>query len=381
MYYLLGCLPDFNNLFSDEAFTIYMKTAVVVGTRPEIIKMSPVVRELDERGKEYSIIHTGQHYDEEVSGIFFEELELPSPDSFLEVGSGTQAEQTGNAMIELEKSLKEMDIDTVLIEGDTNTVLAGALAAIKMGLNVGHIEAGLRSYDYRMPEEYNRRLTDHASNLLFAPTERSAEILRDESIWGDVYVTGNTVIDACLQNMDIAERKADLSFEVPDDFVLLTAHRAENVDDEQVCENFISVFEQVDEDIIYPIHPRAEKRFKEFGLYDRLEGIPGMKLVKPQGYLEFLVLMKDCKYILTDSGGIQEEATAPNIRKKVFVLRESTERPEAVDAGYAEVVGTDDEKILKSIKDHDEKDWSPGDCPYGDGSAAEKIIDVLEELG
>ena len=352
---------------------------MVIGTRPEIIKMSPIIRELEERGEDHDIIHTGQHYDHEVSEIFFEELELPEPDRYLGVGSGSQGEQTGNALIGLEKAFEELGTRTVLVQGDTNTVLAGALAGIKMGLNVGHVEAGLRSYDYRMPEEYNRRLTDHASNLLFAPTENSAEILRSESVWGDIHVTGNTVIDACLQNMEIAERKAEFDFELPDDYVLVTAHRAENVDDKEVLKDLLNVFENLGTPQIYPIHPRAEKMFKEFDLYDRLKNIEGMKLVEPQGYLEFLVLMKDCEYILTDSGGIQEEATAPNIKKKVFVLRESTERPEAVEADFAEIVGTDDEEILHRIKEFNKENWDPKEGPYGKGDAGKKIVDVICE--
>ena len=355
-----------------------MSVAVVVGTRPEIIKMSPIIRELNERDLDYQIIHTGQHYDHEVSDIFFKELELPEPDKYLGVGSGSQGEQTGDALIKLEKAFDEFDTVTVLVQGDTNTVLAGALAGIKMGLGVGHVEAGLRSYDYRMPEEYNRRLADHASSLLFAPTEESAEILRGENVWGDIFVTGNSVIDACLQNMKIAEEKASFDFNIPEEYVLVTAHRAENVDDKIVQEEFIKVFKQIQVPMIYPIHPRSVKMFKKHGLYGELDGIKGMTLVKPQGYLEFLLLMKNSKYILTDSGGIQEEATAPNIKKKVFVLRESTERPEAVDAGYAEVVGTDSEKILASIEQFDVEEWNPAESPYGDGTTSEQIVDIIQ---
>ncbi len=354
-----------------------MEVGVVLGTRPEIIKMSPIIRALEDDGIDYKIIHTGQHYDHEVSDIFFKELELDTPYEYLGVGSGSQGKQTGEALIKLEKVFEKTKPDVILVQGDTNTVLAGALAAVKMGITVGHVEAGLRSYDYRMPEEYNRRLADHASKLLFAPTEKSADILKGEKVWGDVFVTGNTVIDACLQNMEIAERKAELDIEMPDEFVLVTAHRAENVDDEEVVKDFIEVFENIDIDMVYPIHPRAEKMFKKFGLYDKLNKIEGMHLIKPQGYLEFLILMKKCEYIMTDSGGIQEEATAPNIKKKVFVLRESTERPEAVDEGYAEIVGTDPDKILGALKDFDEEEWTPGECPYGDGEAGEKIVDII----
>jgi len=355
------------------------KIGVVVGTRPEIIKMSPLIREMERKGMEYGVIHTEQHYDEEVSGIFFNELEIDKPNRYLDVGSGSQAEQTGNALMELEKAFEELDIETVLVQGDTNTVLAGALAGIKMGLDVGHIEAGLRSYDYRMPEEYNRRLTDHASNLLFAPTEENREILENENVWGEIFVTGNTVIDACVQNLKIAEKKARINFELPEKFVLVTAHRAENVDDPDVLENYVGVFEELEHPIVYPIHPRAEKMFKKFGMLERLEENDDIYLVPPQGYLEFLMLMKRCEFILTDSGGIQEEATAPDIRKKVFVLRKSTERPEAVEAGYAEIVGTEKTKILEAINEFEKEDWNPKECPYGDGKASERIVDIIRE--
>jgi len=355
------------------------KVGIVVGTRPEIIKMSPVIRELESRNVEYDLIHTGQHYDEEVSGIFFNELEIGRPDRYLEIGSGSQAEQTGNALIKLEKAFQDLEIETVLVQGDTNTVLAGALAGIKLGLEVGHVEAGLRSYDYRMPEEYNRRLTDHASNMLFAPTEENREILKNENVWGEIFVTGNTVIDACIQNSKIAEKKAELDFELPDEFILVTAHRAENVDDPDVLNNYAEVFENLDNPVVYPIHPRAKKMFKNFDLFERLERNEKINLVPPQGYLEFLTLMKRCEYVLTDSGGIQEEATAPGIEKKVFVLRESTERPEAVEAGYCTVVGTDKDNILEAVENFKKEEWEPETSPYGDGKAAQKIVDILEK--
>ncbi len=355
------------------------KVGVVVGTRPEIIKMSPVIRELEKSNAGYEIIHTGQHYDEEVSGIFFNELEIGRPDKYLDIGSGSQAEQTGGALIKLEKAFQDLQIQTVLVQGDTNTVLAGALAGIKLGLEVGHVEAGLRSYDYRMPEEYNRRLTDHASNMLFAPTEENREILENENVWGEIFVTGNTVIDACIQNLKIAEKKAKLDFELPDEFILVTAHRAENVDDPDVLNNYVKAFENLDYPVVYPIHPRAKKMFKNFDLFERLDKNDQINLVPPQGYLEFLLMMKRCEYILTDSGGIQEEATAPGIEKKVFVLRESTERPEAVEAGYCTVVGTDKDNILEAVENFKKDGWEPGPSPYGDGKAARKIVNILEK--
>ncbi|MFO8109353.1 MAG: UDP-N-acetylglucosamine 2-epimerase (non-hydrolyzing) [Thermoplasmata archaeon] len=352
-----------------------MRVAVVLGTRPEIIKMSPIIRELKDRGLDFHVIHTGQHYDHEISDIFFQELNLDAPDRYLGIGSGEQGEQTGKALIGLEKAYLKMKSELVLVQGDTNTVLAGALAGVKIGLKVGHVEAGLRSYDLRMPEEHNRRLTDHCSHFLFAPTEHSASILKEEKVWGNIHVTGNTVIDACIQNMEIAEEKAFVN--IPSEYVLITAHRSENVDDRSVLKQFIEVFENIPIPKVYPVHPRAEKMFKQTRLYERLKNIEGMYLIKPQGYLEFLMLMRNARYILTDSGGIQEEATSPNIKKKVFVLRESTERPEAVEAGFAEVVGTDSEDILKAIDRFEEKGWKPSTCPYGDGKAAKRIVDII----
>ncbi len=356
-----------------------MKIAVVVGTRPEIIKMSPVVRALKERDADFRLIHTGQHYDPYISDIFFKELGLQRPDVHLAVGSGSQGEQTGRALMGLEDTFKKNGIELVFVQGDTNTVLAGALAAAKMGIKVGHVEAGLRSYDLRMPEEYNRRLTDHLSHLLFAPTEQSAEILRNEMVLGDIHVTGNTVIDACMQNMELALENAEFDFYLPGDFVLITAHRAENVDDRNVLRQLLEIFDGIPRNKIYPIHPRAEKMFKKAGLYDRLKNIKGMYLVKPQGYFEFLVMMKRSKYILTDSGGIQEEVTAPSINKKVFVLRDSTERPEAVSSGHAQVVGTDPDTVLGAVDYFEQTKWSPGSCPYGDGKAGERIVEIAME--
>ena len=357
-----------------------MKIAVVVGTRPEIIKMSPVVRALIKKKMDFQLIHTGQHYDHYVSDIFFQELELQRPDVHLSVGSGSQGEQTGKALMSLESTFKKSGTDMVLVQGDTNTVLAGALAAVKLGIKVGHVEAGLRSYDLRMPEEHNRRLTDHLSHLLFAPTEQSADILKGEKVLGDIQVTGNTVIDACIQNMELAQDKAEFDFNTPGDFALITAHRAENVDDRRVLKQMVEIFENIPRNKVYPMHPRAEKMFKQAGLYDDLKKIKGMHIVKPQGYFEFLILMKRARYILTDSGGIQEEATAPNINRKVFVLRNSTERPEAVGSGHAEVVGTDADNVLQAIDRFEQEKWKPGDCPYGDGKAAERIVDIIMNL-
>lgn len=358
-----------------------MKVAVIVGTRPEIIKMASLIKILRKEGIEHNIIHTGQHYDRNLSEVFFEELNLPRADVFLDVGSGTQAEQTAKALVKIEKALSEIKPDVVLVEGDTNTVLAGALAGIKIGIDVGHVESGLRSYDIRMPEEHNRRVTDNLSSLLFAPTEHSFNTLKNENVWGEIYITGNTVIDACLEYLPIAEERSSILEAIEfENFALVTAHRAENVDDAHVLKNFVEVFKKSPLPIVYPIHPRTVLRLKEFGFYDDLSASENIKLLPPVGYLDFLVLMKHCTFIMSDSGGIQEEVTAPNIRKKVFVLRESTERPESVESGFAEVVGTDADNILSAINKPD-AGRVPSECksPYGEGDSGARIIEILKK--
>jgi len=359
-----------------------MNISVIVGTRPEIIKMAPIIKKLKQKKMDYNITHTGQHYDKILSEIFFKDLDLPKAGYFLDVGSGSQAHQTAMAMTRLEKNFLETKPDIALVEGDTNTVLAGALAAAKLGIKVGHVEAGLRSYDKRMPEEHNRRITDHVSTLLFAPTSFNATTLKNENVWGEVFVTGNTVIDACLAYTPIAQKRSKILDHVDfDEFVLVTAHRAENVDDKTVLNNFVEIFTQCPIPIVYPIHPRTINRLKEFGLYKKLTSNKNVKLLEPVGYFDFLVLMKNCKFILTDSGGIQEEATAPNLRKKVFVLRKSTERPEAVKAGYAKVIGTNSKIALKEINRYVENPKVPhGKCPFGDGKASSIITKILQNL-
>ena len=353
---------------------------VVVGTRPEIIKMAPIVIELQKRRKEFRIVHTGQHYDLELSQVFFDQLDLPKADHLLAIGSGTQANQTATALIRLEEAFLREGPDLILVEGDTNSVLAGALAGAKLGIDVGHVEAGLRSHDMRMPEEHNRRLTDHLSRLLFAPTDWAASNLRKESVWGDVFVTGNTVIDACLHYMPLALKESEILEKVKyDEFALATAHRAENVDDPHVMRSFVRILTKCPTPVVYPLHPRTRKRLKEQGLLKGLSESENVQIIPPVGYFDFLVLMRNCRFILTDSGGIQEEVTAPNIRKRVFVLRLSTERPEAVEAGFAEVVGLNDDEVLQSIEAYlGRPEQLRKECPYGSGNAAERIVTILE---
>lgn len=338
--------------------------------------MAPIIHECERRSIDLFLMHTGQHFSDDMSKSFFRDLELREPDKNLHIGSGTHAEQTAKALVGIEKELVDHKPDIVLVEGDTNAVLSAAIAAVKLNIPVGHVEAGLRSYDYRMPEEHNRRLTDHASSFLFAPTATSANILRDEHVWGKIFVTGNTVIDALEALVDKAKKRAQ-AMDLPDQYALLTLHRAENVDNPAILSGIVKGILTLGESIVFPAHPRTMERLKQFDLLDDLVASPLMELIDPVGYLDFLGLIARAEYILTDSGGIQEEVTAPSVNKRAFVLRTSTERPEAVESGHVSLVGVDPQRFPKAIES-EKKTMQPGSkSPYGDGNAAKKIIEVL----
>ena len=355
-----------------------MGIVIILGTRPEIIKMSPIIRKCRELGLDYFIIHTGQHYSYNMDKLLFEQLELPKPKYNLEVGSGTHGEQTGKMLTGIEKILLEENPDIVLVEGDTDTVLAGALAAHKLQIKIGHVEAGLRSYDRRMPEEINRILTDHCSDLLFPPTEKSKETLLkegfDEKI---IFMTGNTIVDAVYQNLELANKKVDILKDLnlkQNNYLLITAHREENVDVKENLDRILKGVELLSEEIklpvIYPIHPRTRKRIQEFNL-----SIPErIKLIEPIGFLEFLQLEANAKLILTDSGAVQEEACILKI--PCVTLRDNTERPETIDVGGNILTGTNPEKILECSKImlNKERNW---ENPLGDGKAGERILRII----
>ena len=349
-----------------------------MGTRPEIVKMSPVIHECDRRGISYYLLHTGQHYSDNMSDSFFHDLAIGEPDENLNIGSGSHAEQTAKALVGIEKSLLKQTPDVVLALGDTNAVLSTALAAVKLQIPVAHIEAGLRSYDYRMPEEHNRRLTDHISDYLFAPTEESKRNLQDENVRGEILVTGNTVIDALENRLPAAlERDPPVTgFDVKD-YVLLTMHRAENVDNKSILTGLVQGLLSLGKKLLFPAHPRTVARLKEFGLMRLIEDSGLLRIIDPVGYLDFLRLMHDSEYVITDSGGIQEEVTSPSLNKRVYVIRSSTERPEAVKSGHSLVVGVDPsvfpKLITEAMPDNDRKRTSP----YGDGKASGRIIDFL----
>jgi UDP-N-acetylglucosamine 2-epimerase (non-hydrolysing) len=348
---------------------------IVLGTRPEIIKMSPVLRLLVEKGADHFTLHTGQHYSHNMDRVFFEQLRLEQPKHNLNVGSGTHGEETGKMLAGIERVLMEERPDVVLVEGDTNTVLAGALAAAKLHIRVGHVEAGLRSFDMAMPEEINRIVADHVSDLLFAPTDVSKKNLLREGIdKAKIHVTGNTIVDAIRQNLALT-MKIELPKEMAlDRYFLVTLHRQENVDDPAKLKRLMGALARLhdvfDLPVLYPIHPRTRKRLAEFGI----ETGRGVKLVEPVDYLAFLRLEKGATLILTDSGGVQEEACI--LRVPCVTLRENTERPETVDVGANAIAGTDPEKIVglarKMVKR--KRNWKN---PYGNGRSSERIINLL----
>jgi UDP-N-acetylglucosamine 2-epimerase (non-hydrolysing) len=348
-----------------------MNIAIILGTRPEIIKMSPIIRALERENLDFFILHTGQHYSYNMDQVFFEQLKLPQPKYNLKVGSGTHAEETGRMMIGIERVLMEERPDIVLVEGDTNTVVAGALASVKIGIPVGHVEAGLRSFDRSMPEEINRIVADHVSELLFAPTEIARRNLLREGIPEEkIFVTGNTIVDAVYQNLSLAE---NLSFPFDDDYFLVTVHRQENVDNsarlKDIIEGLKLVRKYFDIPVIYPVHPRARKRIEEHGIDTN-----GLELIDPLDYLSFLRAESGAKLIFTDSGGVQEEACI--LRVPCVTLRYNTERPETIEVGANVLAGTKPENILEKAKImiNTRRDWTN---PFGDGKAGNRIVNLI----
>jgi UDP-N-acetylglucosamine 2-epimerase (non-hydrolysing) len=359
-----------------------MKIAIILGTRPEIIKMSSIIRECERRGLDYYILHTGQHYSFEMDRVFFEELNLPPARYNLDVGSGTHGRQTATMLAGIEDILMDDTPDIVLVQGDTNTVLAGALAASKLHIKVGHVEAGLRSFDRRMPEETNRVIADHISDYLFVPTETSRQYLLDEGIPDErIFVTGNTIVDAVFQNHEIAKEKVNVLGRlglVEGGYFLATAHRAENVDDRVrlagILDGFQRVYEEFGLPVVFPAHPRTVKMISEFGL-----DVPeGTRVMEPLGYLEFLQLEAGARCVLTDSGGLQEEACILGVG--CVTLRDNTERPETVEVGANVLVGCDSVGIVDGVRgmmEKEDRDWVR---LYGYGTAAEISLDIIKHV-
>ena len=348
-----------------------MRIVTVVGNRPQFVKAAAVSRLLRERMDEL-IVHTGQHYDDELSKVFFEELNVPAPERELDAGGGTNTAQTARILAALEPVLEELDASLVLVYGDTNSTLAGALAASQAGIATGHVEAGMRSFDRSMPEELNRVLTDHTSDLLLCSTDTAMLNLEHESVRGESHLVGDVMADVSLAFRDIAEERSQildgLGLE-PGEYLVVTAHRAGNVDRPERLEALVSLLEALPGPVVLPLHPRTRARLDAVGLTARLDGT---KVVPPLGYLDFLKLARHARAVLTDSGGVQKEAYLLGV--PCVTLRDTTEWVETVEAGWNTLVDLDREAALAAL------DRSPpADRPelYGGGHAAERVCDVL----
>jgi len=349
-----------------------MKVASILGARPQFIKAAPVDRELREFCQ-HVLIHTGQHYDYAMSAVFFEELHIPEPDYNLGVGSASHGRQTGEMLIGIEQTLNRDLPDCVVVYGDTNSTLAGALAAAKLHLPVAHVEAGLRSFNRSMPEEINRVLTDHVSDLLFCPTETARGNLAREGIRDGVCSFGDVMYDAVLQSIDIVDRESDIlsRFELsPHSYLLATIHRPRNTDQAERLSAILSALGEAGEEVIFPVHPRTTQAMERMGW----ELASNVRLLEPVSYLDMLALEKNARLILTDSGGVQKEAYFFQV--PCVTLREETEWVETTEAGWNVLVGADKPRILEAIRHFQPQ----GDMPpiFGDGTASQRIARHLQ---
>lgn len=351
-----------------------MKTiASIVGARPQFIKAAPVSRALTSRFNEV-MIHTGQHYDYEMSDLFFKEMDMRQPDFNLGIGGGTHGAQTGMMLIELEKVISAVKPDCVLVYGDTNSTLAGALTTAKAGIPLAHVEAGLRSYNRAMPEEVNRVLTDHVSSWLFCPTDAAIKNLEKEGITKGVHQIGDVIYDALLRNLEIARAKSQILERMSlkkGEYALATVHRAGNTDDRTNMQSILDALGSLPTRVVFPVHPRTRKRIEEW----KFAINENVSLIEPLGPLDILQLQENADCILTDSGGMQKEAYLLGAR--CITLREETEWVETVSAGWNSLAGVDAKRIRALYGT-----WKPArERPllYGDGRAAEKIAQILKD--
>ena len=359
-----------------------MKILSIVGTRPNFMKIAALVDEIKKaKNVEHVLIHTGQHYDKEMSKLFFDDLQLPKPDINLGVGSGSYGEQIGNIIIGLEKVVKEQNPDLVIVVGDVNSTFAGALVAKQLGIQVAHIEAGLRSFDLSMPEEINRMLTDRISDMLFTTEDSGNKNLISEGVdKKNIFFVGNVMIDTLLKHKKESE-KSDILKKLSikkENYAVLTLHRPANVDSKKNFENIILILEELQKKIkiVFPMHPRTKKNINALELNKKISGMKNLVITEPLGYLDFLHLMAESKLVLTDSGGIQEETTVLGV--PCITLRGSTERPVTVEQGTNIIVSTDKNKIIKAankvLKGAKFKSKIP---QLWDGKAAQRIIKVI----
>ncbi len=360
------------------------KIAVVIGTRPGIVMFAPIIHELARSGAPFIVIHTGQHYSPNMDAQFFEDLELSSPEYKLSGVSGrkTHGAQTAAMLEGIEGVLMEECPALVLVGGDANTNLAGALAARKLRIAIGHVEAGERSYDWRMPEEHNRRVIDHISDFLFTTGEKGRVRLEQESVQGEIFVTGNPIVDASIQHLEIAKQKSDAldAFGLnANEYALLTMHREENVDfEELLCSALegVSVAAQKSAiPVLFLAHPRTRKRLEEFGRWEWATGLSNIRIADAVGYLDFLNLIAHARLVFTDSGGVQQEACIHSV--PAVTLRENTEWVETLDDGANRLAGTDSDRIQAATAEAlaVKRNWP---VPFGDGSTAQQIVAIAK---
>jgi UDP-N-acetylglucosamine 2-epimerase len=360
-----------------------MKLVTILGARPQFIKAAPVSKALKQAGYQEFLLHTGQHYDYNMSQVFFDELQLPQPDINLGIGSGPHGEQTARMLTGVEQVLIQEKPDWVLVYGDTNSTLAGALAAVKLHLPLAHVEAGLRSFNRQMPEEHNRVLTDHCSDLLLCPTQTAVNNLESEGLPGNqpgirVCLVGDTMYDAVLQFASLGKLHSSVLSDLGisrGGYLLATVHRQENTNDPLRLEGILYGLQRSQSPVILPVHPRTRARLSEMGLLEKLAG-SNLHLIEPLGYLDMLMLEQNARKILTDSGGMQKEAFF--FKVPCITMRDETEWIETVQSGWNVVVGADADKIETALKAPPPE----GDTPpqiFGDGQAARKIVSHLTE--
>lgn len=353
-----------------------MRILTVIGARPQFIKCAPLSRELRKHHEEI-LVHTGQHYDHNMSEVFFQELDISKPDYDLNIGSGHHGEQTGRMLIAIEEVLLNEKPDIVLVYGDTNSTLAGALAASKIHMPIAHVEAGLRSYDRRMPEEINRVVTDHLSNLLFAPTQNAAKNLEQEGITEGTHIVGDIMVDSLIFNHKIAKKNSDVIERMGLDekeYILATVHRPSNTDNEETLAKIIDAFGRSGKNILFPVHPRTKKALISYGLWGNMP--KNIITAEPLSYLDMLRAMSSAEKIVTDSGGVQKEAYLLGI--PCITLRDTTEWTETVEDGFNVLVGTDTKELLRKFEDFQIPN---SERPrYGKGDTSVKIVKIIEEF-
>ena len=362
-----------------------MRVLLVAGARPNFMKIAPIIRAMNVHGGfDWKLVHTGQHYDYEMSQSFFDDLEIPKPDFFLEVGSGSHAEQTAKVMMEFERVCLAENPDVILVVGDVNSTLACSIVARKLGIKVAHVEAGLRSFDMAMPEEINRMVTDAITNFFFV-TEQSGvdNLLREGKAEESIHFVGHVMIDNLLHQLEKVNAASGSSFEYGDlkhrlgEYVFLTMHRPSNVDDRESLAGIVTVLNEISMSlpIVFPVHPRTRKMLKEFNLV----WSENVHCLAPLGFHESLNLWKDAALVLTDSGGLQEETTALSV--PCVTMRENTERPITCEMGTNVLVGNDPEKIRKAVRDAlAHKKQTASIPPLWDGHAAERIVRILRDV-